>query len=248
MRWVLGIFAVVGLLVVGFSAAVATGLVTLSGFDPFAKLNAAATRPATGPAPSDGGAATDAAAGEPEKPTDSEASLAALEHPGYEDRVVFLSAADAVVQGPKVTVEARSTSDAGYSSRRGRGGIAGTVDPKNRLPNALVRHWAGPADSAEWTFDCPRAGQYVVTFDCIPGTGSKSRSAAGGKFIVAVGDQQVPVEVAGDVGGRRGSSSFHLIDVGQIALPAGRVTLRISPQEKDAGLLALRSVRLYPAE
>jgi hypothetical protein len=58
----------------------------------------------------------------------------------------------------------------------------------------------------------------------------------------------VPVEVAGDVGGRRGSSSFHLIDVGQIALPAGRVTLRVTPREKDAGLPALRSVRLYPAE
>ena len=246
MRWVLGIFAVVGLLVVGFSAAVATGLVTLSGFDPFAKLNAAATRPVLPDGSS--AAAADAVAGEAERPTDSEASLAALKHPGYEDRVVFLSAADATVQGPKVMVEARSPSDAGHASRRGRGGVASTVDPKNRLPNAVVRAWASPADSAEWTFDCPRAGRYVVTFDCIPGTGSKARGTAGGKFVVAAGDQQVPVEVAGDVSGRRGSSSFHLIDVGQITLPAGRVTLRISPQEAESGLLALRSVRLYPAE
>ena len=245
MRWVLGIFAVVGLLVVGFSAAVATGLVSVSGFDPFAKLNAAATRPATGPVQSDGGPAATAAA-EEDKPTDSEASLAALKHPGYEDRVVFLSAADAEVAGPKVRVEARSASGAaGYTSRRG----GNTVDPKNRLPNALVRSWAGPDDSAEWTFACPKAGRYVVTFDCVPGTGgSKGRGTAGGKFVIAAGGQQVVVEVEGDVSGRRGSSSFHLIDVGQIALPAGRVTLRISPQEKDAGLLSLRSVRLYPAE
>ena len=115
MRWMLGLFAVVGLLVIGLAVAIASGLVNVSAFDPFSKLNAAATRPASGPSDED---STDS-----EKPIDSEASLAALKHPGYQERVVFLSAADAKVMGPRVQLEAR-TSSSYYSGRSGRGGAA----------------------------------------------------------------------------------------------------------------------------
>lgn len=237
MRWMMIILALAGLLVIGLGAAVATGLVSMSSLDPFAKLNAVATRPATGPVLVDvEPAASDVA-------TESEASTAALQHAGYADLVVFLSAADAKVAGPRVSLENRGSSSY-YSSRR----PGSTVDEKNRLPNVLIRNWASREDSAEWTFTCPKAGAYMMTFDCVPGYSStRAKGVAAGKFLVSAGKEQVSVELNVDVSGRKGSSSFHLVDVGEIRLPAGQVTLRIVPDtDKDAGLPTLRSVRLYP--
>lgn len=234
MKWMLGIFAVVGVLVIGFAVAVASGLVDLGGLDPFKNANAS-TQPATRPAEGDASA---------EQATDSEASLAALKNPGYEARVVYLSAADAKLNGSRIRFERTGS---GYFNPRG----GSAVDPKNRLPNGLIRGWTGPEDSVEWTFNCPQAGRYVVTFDCIAGGygGSRGHGVAGGKFEITSGDQKLVKEVAADVRGRHGySSSYHLIDVGEINLSAGQITLKVQPAEKDSGLLAIRSVRLYPAE
>jgi len=237
VRWMLGILAVAGLLVIGLATAVATGLVNMSSFDPFSKLNAEAVRPATGPIIADEEPQTDVA-------TESEASQAALKHAGYEDRVVYLSAAEAKVAGPRISLENRGSSSY-YSSRR----PASRVDEKNRLPNALIRGWSSSADSAEWTFDCPQAGGYVLTFDCMSGSSSRSGRTISGKFTITAGQVTIDADVNVDISGRKGSTSYHLIDVGQIKLPAGKVTLRIVPNtEKDASLLLLRSVRLYPAE
>jgi hypothetical protein len=230
----LGIFAVVGVLVIGFAVAVASGLVNVT--DPFKNLGSN-TRPSTQPI----------AEADPDanQPTESEASLAALKHPGYQDRVIFLSASDAKVTG-RAEVEARAGSGYYYTSRRS----GSTVDPKNRLPNALIRSWGGPSDSAEWTLNCPQAGKYVITFDCVPGySSSKGTSGASlGRFTITAGSERLDAAVEADLRGRKGSSSFHLIDVGAIQLPAGQVTLKIQPAEVDRGLLALRSVRIYPAE
>jgi hypothetical protein len=230
----LAIFAVVGVLVIGFGIAVGTGLVSLAGLDPF-KNNGPSTQPTTRPAEAD--ASND-------QPTDSEASLAALKHPGYQDRVIYLTAADAKVEGPKVRFERT----AGYAFS-GRGPV---VDQKNRLPNGLIRYWTGPSDSATWTFNCPQAGKYVVTFDCIASNAygtSRSRGVAGGKFNITSGEATLTRLVEADVRGRHGySSAYHLVDVGEIYLSAGQIDLKIQPAEADSGLLGVRSVRLYPAE
>src|SRR4051812_7258939 len=101
----LGIFAVVGVLVIGFAVAVAAGLVNVA--DPFQSLSSA--KPSTQPIGEDA---------EANQPTDSEASLAALKHPGYQDRVIFLAAGDAQVAG-HTQVEARAGSSYYYTSRRG---------------------------------------------------------------------------------------------------------------------------------
>jgi hypothetical protein len=201
--------------------------------DPFQSLSSA--RPSTQPIEDT----------EANQPTESEASIAALKHPGYQDRVVYLAAGDAKVEG-RTQVEARAGSSYYYSSRRG----GSVVDPKNRLPNALIRSWAAPTDSAEWTFTCPQAGKYVITFDCIPGySTTRAHGVAGGKFLITAGNEKLDANVEADVSGRKGySTSFHLIDVGAIRLPAGQVSLKIQPAEVDKGLLSLRSVRIYPAE
>ncbi len=154
--------------------------------------------------------------------------------------MVFLSAADAKAIGPKVSLEDRT---AKYSGGRPGKPSKSPVDDKNRLPKVIVRGWSSPEDSAEWTFESPKAGKYVVTFDCLPG-GYKGVLA--GKFIVSAGAEKTEVNIVPDATGRRGSNSFHLIDVGQLQLPAGKVTLTITPAEKDSGLLSIRSVRLYP--
>ena len=234
----MAILALAGLLVIGLVTAVATGLVSMGSLDPFAKLNAAAARPATGPVIVE----TEPAA---ELPTDSEASIAAMQHAGYADLVVFLSAADAKVTGPRISLENRGSLN--YHSSR-RPGLGSQVSDKNRIPNVIIRGWTSSADSAEWSFDCPKAGKYVITFDCIPGYNSdRGKGIAAGKFLIVAGAEKLEANLEVDVSGRRGSSSFHLVDVGQIRLPAGKVTLRISPNtEKDAGLPMLRSVRLYP--
>ena len=229
------ILALAGLVVIGLVAAVATGLVSMGSLDPFAKLNAAAARPATGPIIVE----TEPAA---ELPTDSEASIAAMQHAGYADLVVFLSAAEAKVVGPRISLENRGSSSY-YSSRR----PVSQVSDKNRIPNVIIRGWTSSADSAEWSFDCPKAGTYVITFDCIPGYSSERKGIAAGKFLIVAGAEKLEANLQVDVSGRKGSSSFHLVDVGQIKLPAGKVTLRIAPNtEKDSGLPMLRSVRLYP--
>jgi hypothetical protein len=236
VRWMLGILALAGLLVIGLVTAVATGLVSMGSLDPFAKLNAAATKPATGPV---------IVEPEPinEAPTESEASIAALQHAGYADLVVFLSAADAKVAGPRVSLENRGSSSY-YSSRR----PGSQVSEKNRIPNVLIRGWLSSEDSAEWTFECPKAGTYVITFDCVPGYNSSRKGIAAGKFQITAGKERIEANLEVDVSGRKGSSSFHLVDVGQIKLPTGRVTLRIAPNtDKDPSLPLLRSVRLYPS-
>lgn len=232
----MAILAAAGLLVIGLIAAVATGLVSMGALDPFAKLNAAATRPATGPV---------IVEAEPpaELPSESDASIAAMQHAGYADLVVFLSAADAKVAGPRVSLENRGSSSY-YASRR----PGSAVNEKSRIPNVMIRGWTSSADSAEWSFDCPKAGTFVVTFDCIPGYSTdRAKGIAAGKFLITAAGQTVAADLEVDVSGRRGSSSFHLVDVGQIKLPAGKVTLRITPNtDKDSGLPMLRSVRLYP--
>jgi hypothetical protein len=244
VRWAMGILAAMGLAVVGFVVATAGGFVDLGGLDPFGALNAAAVRPASNPV------VPEPAADDPDRASDSEASLAALKHPGYQDQVVYLSAADATVAGPKARLEGLSGGGGDDLFRRRRPGVT-AVDPKNKLPNALIRSWASPDDSAEWTFTCPRAGRYAVTFDCIAGVNAsvtRGKGVAGGRFTIAAGGETVTADVTADVGGRKWhASSFHLIDVATIDLPAGAVTLTVRPAEKQAGLLSLRSVRIYPA-
>lgn len=234
----LGILALAGLLVLGLAAAVATGLVSMSSLDPFAKLNAAATRPATGPVQVEPGPLATA-----DEPSESEASIAALTHAGYADLVVFLSAADAKVAGPRISLENRGSSSF-YTSRK----PGGFVSDKNKIPNVLIRGWTSRQDSAEWTLDVPRAGKYIVTFDCVPGYSSgRSKGVAAGRFTITAGKETVEASFDVDTSGRKGSSSFHLVDVGQINLPVGRVTLRIVPDaDQDSNLPQLRSVRLYP--
>jgi hypothetical protein len=69
VKWMLGIFAVVGVLVIGLAVAVAAGLVNVA--DPFQSLSSA--RPSTQPIADET---------EANQPTESEASIAALKHPG----------------------------------------------------------------------------------------------------------------------------------------------------------------------
>lgn len=232
----LGILALAGLLVIGLVTAVATGLVSMAAIDPFAKLNSAATKPATGPVLVEVEPAT-------EEPTDSEASVAAMQHAGYADLVVFLSAADAKVTGPRISLENRGSSSY-YSSRR----PGSVVSEKSKIPNVMIRGWTSRNDSAEWTLECPKAGTYTITFDCVPGySSSRAKGIAAGRFTITAGKEVTQANIEVDVSGRKGSSSFHLVDVGRIKLPAGRVVLRISPDtDQDTGLPMLRSVRLYP--
>ncbi|MDB5295644.1 MAG: hypothetical protein JWO31_1627, partial [Phycisphaerales bacterium] len=182
-----------------------------------------------------------------EMPTDAAASPAALAHPGYEGRAVFLSAADAVIAGPKVKVEPRNPGEAAAAAAGKRKKSDG-VDPAHRLPDFVVRGWTTPDDSAEWSFDCPKAGAYVVTFDCLAAPSwSQGKRSEAARLAVSAGAEAVPADVSDLGGGHR--VGFQLVDVARLTLPAGPVTLRVAPRgEKQSGLPAIRSVRLYPAD
>jgi hypothetical protein len=228
----LGIFALVGILVIGFAVAVASGLVSIAGMDPF-KNSSAATQPAT--RPTETVAATDPNA-------EAEAAVAALENQGYKAGMIYLSAPDARLDGPRIRLERT-----GYTTYSPRGNV---VDPKNRLPNGVIRGWIGPEDSATWSFNCPQAGKYAISFVCTSG-GNKggSHAVAGGKFDIISGASKITQEVEADVRGKHAfSSSYHDVAVGEIDLAAGDITLKIQPAERDTNLLAIRSVRLIPVE
>src|SRR4051812_4387501 len=124
----LGIFAVVGILVIGVAVAVAMGLVNLGELASF-KSAAASTQPTTKPAET--AVVTDPNA-------EAEAALAAMENQGYKAGMIYLSATDAVVEGPRVRIERLASAPAWGR----RGGAA--VDVKNMLPQGIVRGWAGP--------------------------------------------------------------------------------------------------------
>jgi hypothetical protein len=226
----LGIFAVVGVLVIGFAVAVAMGLVNLGELTNF-KNAASSTQPTTKPAE------TDAA-------QDPDAAVVAMENQGYKAGMIYLSATDATVEGPHVRIERLSS-----TPTWGRRGGA-VVDPKNMLPQGTVRGWTGPEDSATWTFNCPKAGKYSITFTCTSGGGHGGvRGVAGGKFNISSGSSRITPDIDVDVRGRHNYSfAWHEAQVGEIDLAEGQVSLKIQPAEKDTNLLAIRSVRLYPAE
>jgi hypothetical protein len=222
----LGFFAVVGLAVIGLVVAVAAGAI-----DPYALLKSAGgeRRPDTRPTATE--VAATQPAGEAEEPDD---------YPNrFKGQSLFLSAADARVSGSKARIE--STSSGRTTWERGR-----TVDPSRKIPNARVTGWAAPDDVAEWTFNCPEAGTYVIVFDCVPGYGSydRPRGLAIGRFTITANDQKLDAEVSVDTSGRYGSSSVYQVGVGKMNLPAGEVRLRVSPTEKQTGLLGLRSIRV----
>ncbi|HEX8912647.1 MAG TPA: hypothetical protein VF796_09845 [Humisphaera sp.] len=227
MRWMLGIFAAIGLLMIGLVTAVVAGW-----FDPYKLLNAAGPndRPASRPADTRPAAPGTEEGEEPERPVNT----------GFKGQSIFLSAADARVNGPRVRVENLGSVRPMWSSR-GR-----AIDPKSQIPNARIQYWSGPEDSAEWTFTCPEAGSYAVAFDCVPGYsgGDRPRGVAAGQFTITAGDQTLQAKVEADTTGKYGSASVFQVNVGTINLPAGEVTMKIAPTTKQNGLLGLRSVRV----
>jgi hypothetical protein len=222
----LGIFAAIGLLMIGLVTAVVGGW-----FDPYKLLNAAGANDRPASRPTD----TRPAAVGPEEPEEERPV-----NTGFKGQSIFLSAADARVNGPRVRVESLGSVRPTWTSR-GR-----AVDPKSQIPNARIQYWTGPEDSAEWTFTSPEAGTYAVAFDCVPGYsgGDRARGVAAGEFTITAGDQTLLAKVEADTTGKYGSASVFQVNVGTISLPAGEVTMRIMPTTKQAGLLGLRSVRV----
>lgn len=224
--------AAFGLSAVAIVVCAAVGWVDAGRWDPFAVAAAPSSPSPVAAAP---------ALAEPEtSPAEEEPTT----RPGYEDRGIFLSAADAIATGPKVKVEPRLPMSAAATQRAAAPPKRGSAAAANRLPDVVVRGWSSPADSAEWTFAIPRAGRYAITFDCTGSTGG----AAIGTFKVEAAGESITATVDTERAGRKGRGAYQLIDVGSLSLPAGEVTLVVRPTETKRGFMALRSVRIYPTE
>lgn len=101
--------------------------------------------------------------------------------------------------------------------------------------------WQDADDSAEWTVDLPKAGDYEInlTYACPQGVPT-------GEFIIKIAGQQLthrPQTTRGPLG-------YRMSTVGKLALPAGKSTLNLcaSPRpSSERPWLSLRSVQIIPA-
>jgi hypothetical protein len=243
LKAILIIFALIGLAAISLVIFIGSGLLHLSSLDRLAVAPAgpAATQPTTDPDDIDDPATT-----EPDSPDTTQ--------PGVVDRSVFLSASDAKLTGPRIALFARDnivlkTGDGQPPTLEpelpmfGRGFREGRH--RRTPPPPFLSRWASPEDVAEWTFDSPAEGKYIVSF-VYSGPPSRQAGKTGGPFVVSIGTQQIIASPKPTTS----AYSFEMADMGELRLPKGPVHLTIRPQGKVSydTSIRLRSVRLFPSQ
>lgn len=119
------------------------------------------------------------------------------------------------------------------------------IEKRRRLAGVQVTGylagWKTAEDIAEWPIEVPKAGAYEidVTYAC-------PKYGEGAEFLIRVADKDLPFRSEGN----RETTSFRVVTLGTMDLPAGKATLSVRPAGKLAGsktLLNLRSVQVIPA-
>ncbi|MDB5290372.1 MAG: atsA 46 [Phycisphaerales bacterium] len=106
---------------------------------------------------------------------------------------------------------------------------------------SYIGGWQDPADSAEWTVELPKAGEYEIDL-----TYAFPKPAQSGDFVVKVADQSLPFRPEQT----RGPQGFRMSTVGRMTLPAGKWTLTLRAVDRLAGdrpSMSVRSVQVIPA-
>jgi hypothetical protein len=101
--------------------------------------------------------------------------------------------------------------------------------------------WQDPDDSAQWTIELTKAGEYEIDL-----TYAFPKPAQSGEFVVKVADQSLTFrpEIT------RGQQGFRMSTVGRMTLPAGKWTLTLRAVDRLAGdrpSMSVRSVQVIPA-
>jgi alpha-L-fucosidase len=133
------------------------------------------------------------------------------------DGAFLLTPHDATLHGPQLRIEQ----------------VGAIGDVKYNLG-----YWLDPKAFATWPLAVERAGAYRVVAEI-----ACKDAAAGASCTVGVGDRTLPFRVAGNGGWQ----DYREVELGELALPAGRCELALRALDKPGeAVLNLRSLRLLP--
>ena len=115
----------------------------------------------------------------------------------------------------------------------------------SRVIAPFITHLATPNDAAVFTFTSPHAGQYTITLIYNCASYSHESQKDSGELVISTRDQSLTFSLKLSRSGKL--SSYELVEIGDISLPAGEVSLVIRPKG-DSRLSTLRicAIHLIP--
>ena len=142
--------------------------------------------------------------------------------------------APVINQPAHVTPDADGSFVLGAFDADTHGSLGGNIVVEGSGPAAILTNWSSHEFRLEYQLKTPAARTWRVT--------AELRSPQAAKLKLRNGKTEVPADVASTGSGK----SWHTVDLGTIALPAGETSLELVPVKASWKPIELKSIRLTP--